>query len=116
MNMIGSLNSHDSIMSKTNFDCAHIEKIAKASAIELTPELKEQLRSDLQRVEDVLHIPWQQSKCVRPKKRISESAITLTLLLISTYRATISTLAAAGSTTTTAQGYFTVPKVLNNDT
>lgn len=115
MNMIGNLNSHDLTMSKTSFDCAHIEKIAKAAAIELTPELKEQLRSDLQRVEDVLH-PMAAIEVCPTKKTDFRICNYFDLADDNHTQSSDKHSGSCWQYFDDSTGYFTVPKVLNNDT
>ena len=42
-------------MSKSTISCEEIERIARASSLELTEQLKERLRGDLEKMDELFH-------------------------------------------------------------
>lgn len=101
-------------MDKSTIDCAEIDRIAKASALELTEQLKERLRGDLSKMDELFHSMDDIEVCPRKQTDYRDSACND--LRDDTEQASAKkNKGHCYEHYDESTGYFTVPKVINNE-
>ena len=101
-------------MNKSTIDCAEIDRISKASALELTEQLRERLRSDLSKMDDLFHSMDDIEVCPTKQSDYTDT----TCLSLREDKSTESPNKEQGTCYTyydNETGYFTVPKVINQN-
>ena len=101
-------------MNKSTISCAEIDRIAKASALELTEQLRERLRGDLSKMDDLFHSMDDIEVCPTKQSDYTDSACN-TLREDIEQASVKKTKGDCYAHYDESTGYFTVPKVINHD-